>query len=161
MWPETDPEIWSDFSVRVSSVSSLVGSISGLSLGTKSGWIRRDRDRIHRDKDQIRRGRDRIHRDRDRISSDNSEILPDLQGSGPDLEVSRPNLDGSRRSWSEICKNSLERIKLGLGQVSQVLKRKTNNRPAWGWVRELRTCIRPTKSLDRVATGRTRAGWLG
>ena len=59
-WLETDLEIWLDFSVRVSSVSSWFRSVSGLSPGTKSGrnltgsfdiwlkygWICRDRTEI-------------------------------------------------------------------------------------------------------------------
>ena len=42
MWPEIDPERWLDFSVRISSISGLVGSVSGFSPGKKSGQIRRD-----------------------------------------------------------------------------------------------------------------------
>ena len=42
MWPETDPERWLDFLVRVSSISALVGLVSGLSPRKKFGQIQRD-----------------------------------------------------------------------------------------------------------------------
>ena len=42
MWPETDPKRWLDFLVRVSSISGLVGLVSGLSPGKKFGQIQWD-----------------------------------------------------------------------------------------------------------------------
>ena len=79
------------------------------------------------------------------------KILSDLEGSGLDLVKNGQKVVITR--WKEKG--------FGLGQVSRVSKGKTDNQPAWGRVSEFGTRVRLPKSLDRVAAGRTQAGWPG
>ena len=170
-WPETDPEIWLDFSVWVSSVSGWFRSVSGLSPGTKSGRIRRYLAKIWPDPSISSRntaGSVKIGQKSGRIRRDLAEIWPDPSISGRNMAGSveiwprfHQVMAGSRRIWSENRNTSLVRITIGLGRVLRVWKPKTDNRPVRGRVSFVGTRVRPLESSDRVAAGRTRAGWPG
>ena len=139
-WPETDPKIWSDFSVRVSSVLSWFGLVSGFITEAKI-WP-----------DLARSGRNLFRA---------VEIMPKSGRICQDLARSRRIWTRFRRKWSESCNNSSERERIRFGSGVTGFKRKTDNQPAWGRVSEFGTRVRSPKSSDWVVAGRTQAGWPG
>ena len=84
-WPETDPEIWSNFSVWVSSVLGWFGLVSGFIIGVE---IWPDLARSGRNlfgAVEIRPKSGQIHQDLPKISLDNGEISLDLDQISPKM----------------------------------------------------------------------------
>ena len=103
---------------------------------------------------------------RDKIWSDLAEKY--LVRSGRKMARSVEIWPRFRRITARSCRSGREIVIIrrkdkgfDSGQVSRVWKPKTDNRPAWGRISFAGTRVRPPESSDRVAVGRTWAGWPG